>query len=122
MNNFLKFCTVSLLIFAGSFAAPVYSAGTDIFLVYVGADKKIQKSVKSALPAELKVKTYNASLLAMADYSGKQKAVSKITKAKLVVFITGKPVALLSDSSIPNSVTIEGDAQAEVDKIVSALP
>jgi hypothetical protein len=122
MNKFLKFCTVSLLIFAGSFAAPVYSAGADIFLVYVGADKKIKKSVKSALPAELKVKSYNASLLAMADYSGKQKAVSKITKAKLVVFITGKPAALLSDSSIPNSVTIEGDAQSEVDKIVSALP
>lgn len=121
MNKFYRNCTVALLILFGSFALPSYALATDVFLVYVGGGKSTQQSIKQALPAELKVKSYNASLLAMADYSAKQKAVAKVTKAKLVVFITARPKRLLNDPSIDNSVTIESDAQTEIDKITQAL-
>ena len=120
MNIITRFCAVSMLFLTTMYAVPA-SAAADIFLVYIGVDKKIQKTVKGSLPGDLKVKSYNASLLAMADYSEKQKAVSKITKAKLVVFITSKPVKLLGDPSIDNTLTIESGDQSEIDKIIAAI-
>ncbi len=78
----------------------------DIYLVYSGTSKSIQKALKKALPSELKVKSYNVDLLAIADYSGKQKAILKLSQAKIIVLITNKPMEVLGDIKFENTLTV----------------
>ena len=84
-----KYLLLTGMAFHVLFAFPAHAAGVDVYLVYVGADKSVKNNIVSALPEQLVVKHYNASMLKMADYSGKQKVVTKLSKAKLVVFING---------------------------------
>ncbi len=79
----------------------------DIYLVYAGSDKPIQKELKAALSSNFQVKSYNVDMLAMADYSGKQKAISKIAKAKLVVLVNNKPEEALEGAEFSNVISVD---------------
>jgi hypothetical protein len=100
---------VALSVLSLGFAAQSYA--TDVYLVYAGADKDVMKEIKDAL-ADLKVKSYNVDLLAMADYSGKQKAVAKLSKAKVVVLVKDKPAEVLGDAKFPSVVNAAGAGDA----------
>lgn len=99
----------------------VSAADVNVYLVYVGTDKKMAKNIRSSLPKNLTVRKYNASMLLMADYSGKQKVIAKLSKAKLVVYIGDSPKKLLGQHKFAKQVTIAGAGEAELQKILSAL-
>ncbi len=113
--------TLALFIAAGMFFTASCSAlATDIYLVYSGKDKGVSKELKKALPSDLKVKSYNVDLLAMADYSGKQKAIAKLSRAKLVVLIKEKPKEVLGEAKFPAVIEVDG-SKGDVDAIVAKL-
>lgn len=118
VKAFLNAAIVSVLLL-GSTAAQ--AADVSVYLVYVGADKKTVKSIRSSLPKGLSVRKYNASMLLMADYSGKQKVIAKLSKAKLVVFMGDNPKKLLGQHQFEKQITISGGGEAELKKILSAL-
>ncbi|PCJ47064.1 MAG: hypothetical protein COA99_01690 [Moraxellaceae bacterium] len=101
----------------------VNAAAPDIYLVYAGSDKSLAKSIKKSLSSKGKIKLYNASILLMADYSGKQKAVARLSKAKLVVFVSGaaKPTDLIDEGAIPGAVSVIGEGEENISKILSSL-
>ena len=83
------------LLSEASFTPAVAGSGVDVYIVFAGKDKKEKKAIKKAMPDNLTVKFYNIDLLALADYSGKQKAIAKLEKAKVVVFVKDAPHELL---------------------------
>ena len=90
------------------------SRDVDVYVVFSGKDKQEKKALKNALPANLKVKFYNVDLLALADYSGKQKAVAKLETAKMIVIIKDRPLKLLQGSTFAKDLFIVGGAQNSV--------
>ncbi len=97
----------------------VSAANVDVYLVYAGTEKAIAKTIKKKLSGDFKVKTYNVDLLALADYSGKQKVASKLAKARVVVLIRDKPGEILSDTSFKTVVEIMDEN--DLDRILQKL-
>ena len=118
--NYLKSFVVVTAISVFSFAFVAVASATDIYLVYGGSDKASMKEIKKALPGDLKVKSYNVDMLAMADYSGKQKAVSKLSRAKVVVLINGKAQEALGEEGFPSKVD-SNNGVSDVDNILSKV-
>ncbi|PCK07387.1 MAG: hypothetical protein COA42_14525 [Alteromonadaceae bacterium] len=114
-------CQALLFVLLVVTGATIQAAGVDVYLVYAGADKKLQKRIRATLPGDLAIKSYNASLLMMADYSGKQKAIAKLSSAKLVVLINKQSMELLGNPRFPNALMVTGDSSQEIDKIKAAL-
>ena len=86
----------------------------DVYVVFSGKDKKDKKALKAALPANLKVKYYNVDLLAVADYSGKQKAIAKFETAKMIVIVKDSPLELLQGSTFAKSLLVMQGARNSV--------
>lgn len=121
-NNLITYLIIILLLSLSlSFSGKSFAADVDVMVVYTGENKELYKSIKKELSGNLKIKSYNASLLMMADYSGKQKATAKISTAALVVIITEKPMELLGNPEFSNSVIVSGDGEEELRKIRSSL-
>jgi len=59
-----------------------------------------------AMPKNIKVKAYNADLLAVADYSGIQKAVAKFEKAGVIVVLRDRPVQMLKGATVSKDLII----------------
>jgi len=59
-----------------------------------------------ALPKNINVKAYNADLLAVADYSGIQKAVSKFEKAGVIVVLRDRPIEMLKAATVNKDLII----------------
>lgn len=112
-----SFALLSLLIMA--LPQPSFASNIDIYLVYSGSEKAIAKSLKKSLSKDYKVKTYNVDMLALADYSGKQKVASKLAKARLVVLIKDKPKEILSGMSFKSILEIIDEN--DVGKILQKL-
>ena len=84
------------LILLGLFVLWNMSAGSawavDVYVVYSGREGNLRKSVTNVMSSNLSVKSYNVDLLALADYSGKQKAVGKISRASVVIIVGSRPL------------------------------
>jgi len=89
-----------------SLAAPLTWGGVDVYLIYSGKNKAEKKALMKALPKNIKVKAYNADLLAVADYSGIQKAVSKFEKAGVIVVLRDRPLQLLKGATVSKDLII----------------
>jgi len=83
----------------------------DVYVVFSGKDKKDKNALKKAFSADLSVKFYNIDLLALADYSGKQKAIAKFEKAKVIVFVKDSPHELLEGSTFRKDIVIFNSAK-----------
>jgi hypothetical protein len=68
----------------------------DVYLLYQRTDKEAKSALLSALPKKMRVKTFNISLLALANFEEKQKVVAEIEKARAVVIISDLPMGALS--------------------------
>ncbi len=88
--------------------------GVDVYVVYSGRDGGLRNQVVGAMPGNLDVKTYNVDLLALADYSGKQKAVSKISRAGVVVIVGSRPMQLLNKTKIKSNLLVVGSTSTGV--------
>lgn len=102
-----------------SLTAPALQARqVDVYVVYGGGDRAAKNELVAALPDGLSVKSYNSNLLALADYSGKQKVLSKLETASVVVILSEAPLEylegrlsnadLLIVSSVSSALTSEG--------------
>ena len=72
--------------------APLAAQQLDVYVVYGGGDRDVRDELLGALPDGLSVRSYNSNLLALADYSGKQKVLSKLETARVVVILSESPL------------------------------
>lgn len=124
----------------GVFCSVARAEGLDLYVVYTGKYKKEKDRLLSVLPKDLTVKAYNTDFLVLADYSGKQKAITRFEKARMIVVIHEAPMrplkgarvktALLIINSLKNTVTSQtwtlhvvakGKDLADLDKGVKIL-
>jgi len=97
---------ISMLLFIMSFSTPLVWGAADVYLIYSGKNKADKNLFKKAFPKDLKVKAYNADLLAVADYSGIQKAVAKFDRASVIVVLNDRPMEMLKDARLKKTLII----------------
>ncbi len=97
------FCLAAGVSFAEARAA---GADVDVYVVFSGKNKGDKSKIKKLLPKELPVKYYNVDLLALADYSGKQKAIAKLERAKIIVLIKDAAMELLQGAFFRSNLVI----------------
>lgn len=98
-------------LYEANFTQALAGQDIDVYVAYSGKDKKDKRALKKVFPANLSVKFYNVDLLALADYSGKQKAIAKLEKAKLIVFVKDAPHELLEGSTFKKDIVIFNSAK-----------
>ena len=89
-------------------------AGLDAYVIYAGKNRKETEAFLKNLPKDLSVKTYNSDLLAVADYSGKQKALTKLERASVIVMFSDEPLKLLRGAMLKSNLVIVQSVLAEV--------
>ena len=98
---------VTTLLLAGAFTASAHAAGDlDVYILYAGKDSSEKNELMKHLNEKLNVKKYNVDLLALADYSGKQKAVARFGRAKVVVAVKDSPVKILKRTKVGSDLLI----------------
>jgi hypothetical protein len=101
---------VAFAIFSITFVSPCLAA-TDVYVVFSGSESNaLKKAVSASLKKALKVKTYNVDMLALADYSGKQKVIAKFSRATVVVFLGDRPLNELKGASFGAHMVITSGA------------
>jgi len=91
-----------------SIEAPKTWSAVDAYVIYGGKNKTEKKIFLAKLPKEVSVKSYNVDLLAVADYSGKQKALAKFQKASVIVLLLNDPMKILMGSILkPNLIIVQ---------------
>lgn len=107
MHFSLKIITITITIFFLGLLTPVVNAAaTDVYLVYAGKNRKLKAEIFGELSGPFSVKTYNVGLLGLADYSGVQKVVSKISKAKTVVLLYDTAAEAFKGSTIKTDLIL----------------
>ena len=98
-----------LVMATGVLAAAPGGPGLDVYVVYSGRDRGSKAKLLKLLSKDVKVKTYNVDLLAVADYSGKQKAIGKLQRARTVVFLGKRPSTILKGNKLKrNLILVKG--------------
>lgn len=100
-------------------------AATDVYVVFSSKSTALKKTVAAALKETLSVKTYNVDMLALADYSGKQKVIAKFSRAGVSVILGDAPLDALKGSSFGSHLIITsgaGDELASNKMKVYAIP
>lgn len=97
---------LALNILYGTLCTSVFAGNIDIYIAYSGKNKETMKTLKQAFQSHLTVKSYNVDLLALADYSGKQKAVAKLEYADLIVIISDAAMESLSGTSLNTDLLV----------------
>jgi hypothetical protein len=87
MRLSLKIITITITVFILVLFTPFMDAVADVYLVYSGKNRKLKEEIVEGISGDFPVKTYNTGLLELADYSGLQKVVSKISRARVVVML-----------------------------------
>ena len=101
----------AVVLFAGMTAMV---SAQDVYIVYSGKDRTLKQKVANAFPKTMKVKEYNVDLLALADYSGKQKAITKVSRADVVVIVGDKAMDILKRTKIKGHLLIVGTTKNDV--------
>ena len=109
-----------LLVLALTLVTPIFGAasarrdGPDVYVVYSGRSRAAKKELLSKLSKDLSVSTYNVDLLALADYSGRQKAVAKIERAPVIVFLGDGPNRYLKGSRFRRDILMVQTVRKDV--------
>jgi len=102
--------------------SPALANGFDAYLVYTVKDKSLKKTVESKLASRVSMKGYNADMLAMADYSGKQKAAGKLSKARVVIIIGDNARDLLKDFKLQRVMYISNASlEQDLEQVLESL-
>ena len=81
----------------------------DLYVLYAGRDSKDKNDLNAQigkLSGDIEVKNFNVDLLALADYSGKQKAIARFGRARLVVAVKDGPQRVLKGSRLSSDLVI----------------
>ena len=90
----------------GVLVAPSTVSAVDAYVLYDGKSKKEKKTFLASLPKAISVKSYNVDLLAVADYSGKQKAISKFQRASVIVILLDGPMKILKGATVKKDLIV----------------
>ena len=88
--------------------------GIDVYLVYSAQNSRARDLMRANLPTEISVKTYNLDLLAIADYSGKQKAIAKFERARLIILLGDRTIEILERMVVNRNLLIVGSSKSPV--------
>ncbi len=91
--------------------SPAVAQHIDLYVVYTSGNRAQKNDLLDALPEDLSVKAYNTNLLALADYSGKQKTIAKLETARIVVILDTGPMEHLQGSLTGPDVIIFNTAE-----------
>ena len=105
--------TLGFFILGSSSASPSWAQ--DVYVIYPGKDKVAKEQLVSALPSRLKVKSYNVNLLAIADYSAKQKILLKIQRAKIIIMLHDRTMEILDGTKVKKDLLIVQSSRTSVD-------
>jgi len=105
---------LALNILCGALCTSVFAGNIDIYIAYSGKNKETMKTLKQAFQSHLTVKSYNVDLLALADYTGKQKAIAKLESADLIVIISDAAMESLSGTSLNTDLLVLQSLKATV--------
>ncbi len=104
----------------GLFPRPAWTndKNIDVYLLYNKSGKEAKNRLLAVLPEEMVVKTYNISLLALANFEEKKKVIAEIERARAIVMLNDFPMEVLKGYQlnagllIINSVkqTVKSDA------------
>lgn len=85
---------------------PATSAAVDVYILYDGKSKQTKTTFLEWLHDAISVKSYNVDLLAVADYSGKQKVLTKFNRAKVIVILLDGPMKILEGALLKKGLVI----------------
>ncbi len=91
--------------------SPGVAQHIDLYVVYTSGNRAQKNDLLNALPEDVSVKAYNTNLLALADYSGKQKTIAKLETARIVVILDTGPMEHLQGSLTGPDVIIFNTAE-----------
>ncbi len=111
-----RLLTLLTAIVAGSVMTPpaLTARQVDVYIVYASSDRDAKNELIDALPEGLSVKSYNSNLLALADYTGQQKALSKLELASVVVIISDAPLDHVSGRLADANVLLVNTVSTEL--------
>lgn len=90
---------------------PIATAGQealDIYVVYDASTRDVRRELTDLLEANHSVRGYNADLLGVADYAGKQKALARLERARVVIILGDRVGDLLGESTLQRPVVVAG--------------
>ena len=67
----------------------------EVYIVYSSGERAEKDEILRALRGDVSVRTYNADLLVLADYSGKQKVMAKLDLARIALVLGGTSLEYL---------------------------
>jgi hypothetical protein len=80
----------------------------DVYLVYSGRARAEKNAIAEALASHLNVTEYNADLLALADYSGKQRVIARMGRARVVVVVSDRAMELVGGGETAAVLVVVG--------------
>ena len=92
-------------------ASPAMAQQLDLYVLYTSGNRAEKDELLSALPGDLSVKVYNTNLLALADYSAKQRTMAKLETARIVVILNTGPMEHLDGKLTGPDVIIFNSAE-----------
>lgn len=104
------FVGIVIVIIGLSWSVAAQADHVDVYLIYSADVRVLRNDMKKTLAPDYMVKSYNVDLLAVADYSGRQKILAKLVNAQLIVLIGQKPVDLLGHEGLENVVSVSNNA------------
>ena len=108
----LRFTLLAILMLIVTAASPCLAA-TDAYVVFSSDSRELKSTISALLKKSLKVKTYNVDMLALSDYSGKQKVLAKFSRATVVVILGDKPLDELKGAKFVVNVASTSDLGVE---------
>jgi len=115
MRFSLKILTITITVFILGLCTPVVDAAVaDVYLVYSGKSRKLKGELIEGISGDFSVKTYNVGLLGLADYSGLQKVVSKISRAGVVVMLHDTAMEAFKGNTISTNLIIVNSIKTNV--------
>ena len=101
----LRFTLLAILMLIVTAASPCLAA-TDAYVVFSSDSRELKSTISALLKKSLKVKTYNVDILALSDYSGKQKVIAKFSRATVVVILGDKPLDELKGAKFSSHLIV----------------
>lgn len=86
--------------------AEAQAGRTDLFVVYTSKSRDDRDRLVTALPDGLQVQTYNSDILAIADYSGKQKALARLDRARIIVVLGDRAAERLGTGDVQSGILL----------------
>ena len=106
MKISIQVIVLCLLLLEVSHGPPAWAQGVDVYMVYSGKNRTEKNLIQDALPKALSIKTYNVDLLVLADYSGKQKVVARLEKARMILILQDSPMDVLKGSRVKKTLLV----------------